>query len=148
MLNIFHYSNSFLFSRHLLYECKTRELYCKEDPFSSKRKLCFGSWDEDDPTELATGTKHNLKSGETFEFRQKKYILDIKTVIRVYREYGNDANVEKFCVLALSHPDLNPSARMYDLLMREALEKEFGVEEQEGEDLLKKWDTRCWKCGR
>ena len=49
--------------------------------------------------------------------------------------------VEKYLVFALECIGLNPSVRMYDMLMRKYLKKEFGVEVQ---DLVTKWTKKCW----
>ena len=64
---------------------------------------------------------------------------------RIYREYGNGDNIEKFVVFAFESAELNPSVRMYDLLMRDYLKRRFGAEP---EDLEEKWSRRCWNCGR
>ena len=105
----------------LAYRAKREELYlAEEDPFTSGRRLYLGQEDS-----LVDETvKHNL---------------------RVFREYGNDANVEKYVVFALHTAELNPSVMMYHILMRDLLRERLGVE---AEDLESKWAARCWKCGK
>ena len=75
--------------------------YVREDPFKSKLRLYLG--DEDSHQQHL----HNF---------------------RVFREYGNNDNVEKYLVFAFASAELNPTVKMYDILMREYLKKEFGVE--------------------
>jgi hypothetical protein len=68
--------------------------------------------------------------------------------LKVFRTYvTNDDTggemVEKYLVFALECIGLNPSVRMYDMLMRKYLKKEFGVDVQ---DLVTKWTKKCWSC--
>ena len=67
-------------------------------------------------------------------------------LLTVFRTYvtNDDTNgdmVEKYLVFALECIGLNPSVRMYDMLMRKFLKEEFGVEVQ---DLVTKWTKKCW----
>lgn len=61
----------------------------------------------------------------------------------MYRDYGNNSNVEKFIVFSFVCAELNPSVKMYDILMRDYLKAEFGVVP---EDIVEKWNRRCWNC--
>ena len=105
----------------LTYRAKREDLYlAKENPFKSDRRLYLGQEDS-----LVDETvKHNL---------------------RIFREYGNDANVEKYVVFALHSAELNPSVMMYHILMRHLLRERLGIE---AEDLESKWAARCWKCDK
>jgi hypothetical protein len=104
----------------LTHTAKREEFYAREDPFKSGgRRLYLGQEDT-----LNETVRHNL---------------------RVFKEYGNDANVEKYVVFAFSCAQLNPSVLMYHMLMRDLLKERLGVE---AEDLEAKWAGRCWKCGK
>ena len=105
----------------LTYRAKRQELYlAKENPFKSKRRLYLGQED----LLINETVKHNL---------------------RIFREYGNDTNVEKYVVFALHSAELNPSIMMYHILMTHLLRERLGVE---AEDLERKWAARCWRCGK
>lgn len=105
----------------LTYQAKREELYrAKENPFKSERRLYLGQED----SLFDETVKHNL---------------------RIFKEYGNDANVEKYVLFALHSAQLNPSVMMYHILMSHLLRDRLGVE---AEDLESKWAARCWKCGK
>ena len=90
------------------YKAKKANYYVKTDPLTTHLKLYLGS--EDSYTDT---TRHNL---------------------RVFRTYiTNDTSVEgelveKYLVFALQCIGLNPSVKMYDLLMRKYLKEEFQTE--------------------
>ena len=91
--------------------------FVKEDPFKTKIKMYLGEEDT-----LAETVKHNF---------------------RIFRDYGNNENIEKFVVFALSSAELNPSVKMFDILMRDVLKEKFQLEPI---DLESKWSKQCWNC--
>ena len=103
------------------YNAKKANYYVKTDPLTTKLNLYVGS------KETIDTTRHNLKVFRT-------YVTDDDT---------KGDMVEKYLVFALECIGLNPSVKMYDLLMRKYLKGEFGVEVQ---DLVVKWAKKCWFC--
>ena len=109
---------------HLEYffKAKKANYYLKTDPVTSKLNLYLGS------QESNSTTRHNLK---------------------VFRNYvTNDPSgilIEKYLVFALQCLELNPSVKMYDLLMTKYLKDHFNVEIP---DLVKKWSKQCWSCSK
>ncbi len=103
------------------YKAKKSNQYVKEDPLKSRHKLYLGS-----PEAMET-TKHNLKVYRTF----------------ISEDLKNGEGVEKYLVFALECIGLNPSVKMYDLLMRKYLKDEHGFQV---DDLVDKWSSRCWSC--
>ena len=91
------------------------ELYAKEDPTTTQRRLFFS---------------HNNDSV-------------CQTLAKVFKTFGNSKHVEKLMVSALSMYCLNPCIKMYDILMREYIKREFEVVVQ---DIEEKWKERCWNC--
>ena len=53
--------------------------------------------------------------------------------------------MEKYLVFALECIGLNPSVKMYDLLMRKYIKEVFNVEIC---DLAQKWAQKCWSCSK
>ena len=101
------------------YQAKKANYYVKDDPITTKLKLYLGL------EEAIETTKHNLKVFRTFVTLDK-----------------NGDLVEKYLVFALEVIGLNPSVKMYDLLMRNYLKNQgFEIE-----DLVQKWRMRCWSC--
>ena len=102
------------------YKAKKANYYLKTDPISTKLNLYLGSEESTDTT------RHNLKIFRTFVTNDKDGQL-----------------VEKYLVFALECIGLNPSVKMYDLLMRKFIKDEFQIEIQ---DLVAKWSNKCWTC--
>ena len=92
----------------------------REDPWKTKHKLYLG---QESQTSKVSQTVHNLK---------------------IFREYHTDANIEKYLVFSLHHVELNPTVKMYDILMRHFLENAYNAKP---EDLISKWKLKCWNCG-
>jgi len=101
------------------YNAKKANYYKKTDPLTTNLNLYLGSEESTDTT------RHNLKVFRTY----------------VTNDDTEGDMVEKYLVFALECIGLNPSVRMYDMLMRKYLKKEFGVEVQ---DLVSKWTKKCW----
>jgi len=78
---------------------------------------------------ICQDTKHNLKVFRTF----------------VTNDTVSGELVEKYLVFALECIGLNPSVKMYDLLMRKYIKEEFGIEIL---DLVEKWSLKCWNCSK
>ena len=93
----------------------------KTDPLTTHLNLYLGS------EEATNTTRHNLKVFRTY----------------VTNDDTDGEMVEKYLVFALLFARLNPSVKMYDLLMRKYLKEEFGTELQ---DLVTKWTNTCWSC--
>ena len=51
--------------------------------------------------------------------------------------------MEKYLVFALECLELNPSVKMYDLLMTKFLKEKFQAEIP---NLVTKWTQQCWSC--
>ena len=101
-----------------VYNLRQLNTYVKEDPWKTKHRLYIGQ-----EAQHVSQTVHNLK---------------------IFREYHKKDNIEKYLVFSLHHVDLNPTVKMYDILMRHFLETEFNAKP---EDLVTKWQLRCWCCG-
>ena len=103
-----------------VYNLRKRNKYVRENPWKTKHKLYLGQ--ESDSTQVSQ-TVHNLK---------------------VFREYHTEENIEKYLVFSLHHAELNPTVKMYDIIMRHFLETEFNAKP---ENLVTKWKLKCWCCG-
>ena len=103
-----------------VYNLRKRNKYVRENPWKTKHKLYLGQ--ESDSTQVSQ-TVHNLK---------------------VFREYHTEENNEKYLVFSLHHAELNPTVKMYDIIMRHFLETEFNAKP---ENLVTKWKLKCWCCG-
>lgn len=102
------------------YKAKKANYYLKTDPITTDLKLYLGS------EEAVETTRHNLK------------------VFRTYVSNDTTGNlVEKYLVFALECIGLNPSVKMYDLLMRKYLKEAFNFDIK---DLVIKWQSKCWTC--
>ena len=106
------------------YKAKSATSYAEENPFSAdcKRRLYMGQ----ENAEMRQTVRHNF---------------------RIYREYANNQQAEKFVVFALAAQELNPCVRMYDILMREWIKERKLTQPV---DLENKWSSRCWgqDCGK
>ena len=103
-----------------VYNLRKFNKYVREDPWKTKHKLYLG---QESQTSKVSQTVHNLK---------------------IFREYHTDANIEKYLVFSLHHVELNPTVKMYDILMRQYLESTYNLKP---EDLINKWISKCWNCG-
>merc|ERR1719510_2276140 len=104
-----------------IYNLRKLNKYVRENPWKTKHKLYL---DQESQTATMSQTLHNLK---------------------IFREYHNVENFEKYLVFTLSYVELNPTVKMYDILMRHFLKTQFDVEP---EDLAAKWSKKCWACGK
>ncbi len=105
-----------------------RDLYVKEDASTTKRKVFFG---EDKFVAVEKGGRRRIAMPHS---------------LAVYREYGGSpSNVEKYIVAALQTAQMNPCVKMYDIVMRDYLQRQHGVTV---ENLEEKWRRRCWQCGK
>ena len=102
------------------YKAKQANYYRKTDPTTTNLNLFLGT------DESAKTTRHNLKV-----FRN--YITNDPTGILV----------EKYLVFALQCLELNPSVKMYDLIMTKYLREQFSANIP---DLVTKWTMQCWSC--
>ena len=66
-----------------------------------------------------------------------------QTLSNVFKTFGNSVQIEKLLVSVLSMHLLNPSIKMYDILMKEYIKREYGVVT---ENLEEKWKIQCWSC--
>ena len=98
-------------STFLSHSAKSSNSYRNEDPLKTKLKLYLGqetsSMMSDDGGKLQKDMVHNLK---------------------LFREYTTGTNVEKFLVFNLHFCDLNPTVKMYDIIMREFVANQFPSE--------------------
>ena len=83
----------------LFFKMKHIELYAKEDPTTTQRRLFFSQNNDS----------------------------VCQTLAKVFKTFGNSKHVEKLLVSALSMYCLNPCIKMYDILMREYIKREFKV---------------------
>ena len=104
-----------------VYNLRQLNKYVREDPWKTKHRLYLGQESQTSSHQFSQ-TIHNLK---------------------IFREYHTDENVEKYLVFSLHHVELNPTVKMYDVIMRHYLENQFGVHP---EDLIDKWKQKCWCC--
>ena len=102
---------------NLWFKTKRVDLYVNEDPTATKRKLFFS------------------QNSESV----------CQTLSKVFKTFGNSLHIEKLLVSVLSMHLLNPSIKMYDILMKEYIKREFGVV---CENLEEKWKVHCWSCGK
>ena len=100
---------------NLWFKTKHVDLYVNEDPTTTKRKLFFS------------------QNSESV----------CQTLSKVFKTFGKPQHIEKLLVSVLSMHLLNPSIKMYDILMKEFIKREFGVLP---ENLEEKWKKQCWSC--
>jgi len=110
------------------YKAKSSNSYRREDPLKTKLRLYLGQ-------ETAS-----MMAAEDGARLQKDMVHNLK----LFRDYTLGQNVEKFLVFNLHFCDLNPTVKMYDLLMREFLKAKFPGSQQP--DLEQKWSRICWSC--
>ena len=102
------------------YKAKKANYYLKTDPTTTKLNLFLGT-DESMKT-----TRHNLKVFRNCITNDPTGVL-----------------VEKYLVFALQCLELNPSVKMYDLIMTKYLKEHFNADIP---DLVTKWTKQCWSC--
>ncbi|XP_023339071.1 dauer abnormal formation protein 25 [Eurytemora carolleeae] len=95
--------------------------YLAENPLQSKMKLFLGQDSDEDSKEIL---RHNL---------------------RVLQTYSFPGHVEKYLVVSLKNPELNPGLRIYHSLMIEFLKNNFSVSPTSLEEKLAK---KCWACNK
>ena len=100
---------------NLWFKTKRVDLYVNEDPTKTKRKLFFS------------------QNSESV----------CQTLSKIFSTFGTSKYIEKLLVSVLSMHLLNPSIKMYDILMKEYIKREFGVV---AENLEEKWKVQCWSC--
>ena len=99
----------------LWFKSKHVDLYVKEDPTATQRKLFFSQNSD----------------------------AVCKTLATVFKTFGNKKQIEKLLTSALSMHLLNPSIKLYDILMKDYIKKEYHVVIP---DLEGKWKNKCWNC--
>ena len=82
---------------------KSSNSYRREDPLKTRLKLYLG---QETSAMMADGDGDKLHR-------------DMVHNLKLFREYTTGSNVEKFLVFNLHFCDLNPTVKMYDILMRE-----------------------------
>ena len=102
---------------NLWFKTKKVDLYVKEDPTTTKRKLFFS------------------QNSESV----------CQTLSEVFKTFGNKQEIEKMLVSVLSMHLLNPCIKMYDILMKEFIKREYKLVP---ENLEEKWKNQCWSCER
>ena len=100
---------------NLLFQTKHPDLYVQEDPITTKRKLFFA------------------QNSESV----------CQTLSKVMKTFGNSKHIGKFLASVLGMHLLNPCIKMYDILIKEYIKREFGVVP---ENLEEKWKGQCWSC--
>ena len=109
------------------YKAKSSNSYRREDPLKTKLRLYLGqetaSMMADDGVKLHKDMIHNLK---------------------LFREYTVGQNVEKFLVFNLAFCDLNPTVKMYDILMQNFIKEKFPGAKLD--NIEEKWTKLCWFC--
>jgi hypothetical protein len=105
------------------YQAKQANYYRNVDPLKSNLKLYLGS------KETTVTTRHNLK------------------VFRTYITHDTSGGdlVEKYLVFALECANLNPSVKMFDILMRKFFKDDLNIPVG---DLVYKWRSLCWSCSK
>ena len=94
---------------------KVAELYIEEDLQKTKRKLFSAS------------------AG-----------VDLSLTTSLYRLYGRDAwNVQKYLIVCLKMTQVKPGIRLYDILMRDFLQRVYGKTVMNLEEV---WSGLCWEC--
>ena len=99
------------------FKTKQVDLYVNEDPTTTKRKLFFS------------------QSSESV----------CQTLSQVFKTFGKKQHIEKLLVSVLSMHLLNPCIKMYDILMKEYIKREYNLVP---ENLEEKWKNQCWSCER
>jgi len=110
------------------YKAKSSNSYRREDPLKTRLKLYLG---QETSAMMADGDGDKLHR-------------DMVHNLKLFREYTTGSNVEKFLVFNLHFCDLNPTVKMYDILMREFIANQFP--ETKLENLEAKWSKMCWSC--
>jgi len=103
------------------FECKRLNSYLAEDPLKTKKRLFLGQ----DTGEEGAGTEtvhHNLKVLQTYSF---------------------PAHIDKYLAVALHHAELNPSLKLYHLLMMDWVKARL---EEVPKDLEAGLSVACWAC--
>jgi hypothetical protein len=110
---------AFFYTRH-------KDLLLKENPATTERKVCFA---DDKFAAVASGGKRRIAMPKN---------------LQIYVAYcSSDAGVEKHLVANLRVVKMNPSVKLYDVAMRDYIQRLHG---KSIVSLEEKWQMRCWQC--
>ena len=63
--------------------------------------------------------------------------------LKIFKAYANSRNIEKYLVSCFRTVQVNPSIKMYDIVMRDFMQRVMGKPVVHIEE---KWAQQCWYC--